>query len=122
MDDKPCVIDGSGTQRRDFIFVSDVVEANMRAAEAPKAAGTVINVGCGTDNSIKDIVDELRTLMKKKIGSEYGPRRAGDVDRTIADIGLMKDLLKVFPRVGFHEGLERTVEWFRKKKTETSNQ
>ena len=112
--DEPCTIDGDGTQSRDFTFVANVVDANLAACTAEGAAGKVFNVACGSDFSVMDVVENLQKLMGKNIESVHGPRRTGDPDRSFADISQLKEILKLDPRVDFHEGLERTVEWFAK--------
>jgi UDP-glucose 4-epimerase len=110
--DQPCVIDGAGLQSRDFTYVSNVVDANLAACEAEGVAGEVFNVACGSDNSVVDVAEELKKIMGKDIESVHGPRRPGDVDRTYADVSKMKKMLKLDMRVGFKEGLKKTVEWF----------
>lgn len=112
--DEPCMIDGDGTQSRDFTFVANVVDANLAGCTAEGAAGKVFNVACGSDFSVLDVVENLQKLLGKNIESVHGPRRAGDPDRSFADISQLKEILKVTPRVDFYEGLERTVEWFAK--------
>jgi nucleoside-diphosphate-sugar epimerase len=110
--DQPCVIDGDGLQSRDFTYVSNVVDANLAACEADGVAGEVFNVACGTENSVVDVAEGLKKIMGKNIESIHGPRRPGDVDKTYADVSKMKDMLKLDMRVGFQEGLKKTVEWF----------
>ena len=114
--DQPCMIDGDGKQSRDFTFISNVVDANLASCEAPGASGMVFNVACGEDYSVVDVAEGLKKIMGKDIESVYGPRRTGDPDRTYADISSLKNVLGVEPRVGFHEGLERTVKWFTNKR------
>jgi nucleoside-diphosphate-sugar epimerase len=110
--DKPCTIDGDGTQSRDFTFVANVVDANLAACEAPGASGMAFNVACGKDYSVVDVAEGLKKIMGKDIKSVHGPRRAGDPDRSFADISRLRDILKVDPKVDFYEGLEKTVKWF----------
>jgi UDP-glucose 4-epimerase len=110
--DQPCMIDGDGKQSRDFTFISNVVDANLAACERPGVSGMVFNVACGEDYSVVDVAEGLKKIMDKNMESVHGPRRAGDPDRTYADISSMKSLLGVEPRVDFHEGLKKTVDWF----------
>ncbi|MBD3379109.1 MAG: NAD-dependent epimerase/dehydratase family protein [Candidatus Omnitrophica bacterium] len=110
--DRPCTIDGDGQQARDFTYVSNVVDANLAACIAPGAEGEVFNVACGEEYSVIDVAEGIKSILGKDIENEHGPRRAGDVMRTNADISKMKGILKVEPRVKFHEGLRKTVEWF----------
>ncbi|RKY42857.1 MAG: LPS biosynthesis protein WbpP [Candidatus Makaraimicrobium thalassicum] len=116
--DQPCSIDGDGTQSRDFTFVSNVVNANLAACEVPGISGMFFNVACGCDHSVVDVAETLKKLLGKTIESVHGPTRPGDVKRTVADISLLKDVLKAEPRVDFNEGLKRTVKWFVESKDE----
>jgi UDP-glucose 4-epimerase len=106
------MIDGDGKQSRDFTFVSNVVDANLAACIAPGASGMVFNVACGEDFSVIDVAEGLKKIMGKDIESIHGPRRAGDPDRTYADISSLISVLGIKPRVDFQEGLKKTVEWF----------
>ncbi|MGB2598961.1 MAG: SDR family oxidoreductase [Candidatus Omnitrophota bacterium] len=110
--DQPCIIDGDGKQSRDFTYISNVVDANLAACEAPGVSGMVFNVASGNDYSVVDAAESLKKVMGKDIESIHGTRRAGDPDRTFADISSMRDKLGVDVRVDFQEGLEKTVKWF----------
>ena len=110
--DEPCLIDGDGSQSRDFTFVSNVVAANLAACTAEGASGLAFNVASGKDYSVMDVAERLKKIMKKDIKSVHGARRAGDPDRSFADISRLKNILKVETGVDFYEGLEKTVEWF----------
>ncbi len=119
--DKPPMIDGDGLQSRDFTFVDNVVEANVKSAFADiDCAGKAYNVARGESYSILDIVHHLNKLMKKDITPKFGPPRPGDVKKTQADITSLKTELKVQPKVGFIEGLKRTLEWFLENKVKMS--
>jgi len=110
------VVEWDGKQSRDFTYVGNVVEANLRACVAKGVSGEVFNVACGTTTSIIAIVNELNKILGTSIRPKYAPKRKGDVRKTYADIGRMKRLLKIKKIVGFEEGLRRTVEWFEKHK------
>ena len=112
---KPCLIDGSGKQSRDFTFVANVVDANIAASVAKGVSGMYFNVASGCDYSVIDVAEGLKKLLGKNIKSVHGPRRRGDVFRTFADISAMRKHLKVTPKVDFYEGLKRTVKWFTNK-------
>lgn len=109
----PLVIDGDGTQSRDFTFVSNVVQANMRAVEAEGAAGEVFNVACGQSMSLNQVVAHLRAILNTQGDISYGPPRPGDVPRSMADIRKAREGLGYEPDVSVEAGLEQTVEWFR---------
>ncbi len=110
------VVEWDGKQSRDFTFVGNVVEANLRACTASGISGQVFNVACGSTTSIMDIVNELNKILGTKIKPKYAPKRKGDVRKTRADISKMKRLLKIKKIIGFEEGMKRTVEWFEKHK------
>lgn len=117
--DSPPIVDGDGKQSRDFTFVKNVVEANIRAAFLEtRCRGEVFNVACGKSYSVLDIVDILNRLMQKNIKPEFGPPRAGDVRKTQADITRLKKRLKVVPKIDFKEGLEVTLGWFKENRVE----
>jgi len=111
---EPCMIDGDGKQSRDFTYVLNVVNANIAACGASGAKGMVFNVACGEDHSIQEVEESLKKIMGKDIESIHGPRRAGDVFKTYADVTNLKNIIKVEPGINFYEGLEKTVEWFTK--------
>lgn len=109
------IVDGDGKQSRDFTYVSNVVEANLKAAVGKGIAGQVINVGCGESYSVLDIIKVLSQLLNSDIKPVFGPPRKGDVRKTQADITKLKRLLGVSPKIRFEEGLKKTLEWFRKR-------
>jgi len=96
-------IHGDGSQRRDFIHVSDVVEANL-AAFAGDVEGTAMNVGSGTTISIREMADMISPRQV------FLPRRAGDAEATLADISRIRRLLGWEPKISFAEGLKRLLD------------
>ena len=114
-------IDGDGGQTRDFTYVSDVVAANLLAAESEAAVGQAVNVARGEQISIEELFRTLRELIGTALEVRHGPQRAGDVRHSRADITRARELLGYEPRVGLRQGLQRTVEWMREHlPTETS--
>jgi nucleoside-diphosphate-sugar epimerase len=113
------VIYGDGTQSRDFCFIENVLQANMRAATAPAAdvSGRVFNIACGSAISLNDVVQLIGGLTGRSMAPRYEPGRAGDVKHSLADIGAARERLGYAPAVDFAEGLRRTVEWFRARRT-----
>jgi UDP-glucose 4-epimerase len=109
------VIEGDGTQSRDFTFVEDVVEANLLAARAPDAAwGSSLNIGGGQQpTSINDLLAVIGELTEIRPDPIHVDPRPGDVYRTQADLSLAWDLIGYQPRTGIREGLRRTVDWFK---------
>jgi UDP-N-acetylglucosamine/UDP-N-acetyl-alpha-D-glucosaminouronate 4-epimerase len=107
------VIYGDGEQSRDFTYVSNVVRANLLAAESTKAVGAVINIANGqrvTLNQLFDIMKE--TTGKSDAKPEYQSPRPGDVRDSLADLTLARTLLGYEPQVGLKEGLQMTLDWW----------
>ena len=108
------VIFGDGEQSRDFTFVEDVAELNLKAARAKNVAGRMYNAGNGgriTLNQAWQLVQQLEGIA---IPPEYGPPRAGDVRDSQADITAAIRDLGHEPRFSFEEGMRRTLEWYRR--------
>jgi len=110
--DRPCVIHGQGSQSRDFTFISRVVEANLAACEISGISGGVFNVAFGKEHSILELSETIKKILGKQIESIHAPRRPGDMNRSLADIRRLTDILKVENDVNFYKALEQTTEWF----------
>jgi UDP-glucose 4-epimerase len=110
--DETPVIYGDGEQSRDFTYIDNVVEANLRAAEADQVAGHVFNIATGSRISLNAMLDQLRSLTGKAIEAEYLEPRAGDVKHSLADISLASDGLGYAPKVDFAQGLRKTFDWY----------
>jgi len=106
------VIFGDGEQSRDFTYVENVVDACLRACEAPGASGKVFNVGTGTRFSLNETLRLLGKISGKNAKAKYDPPRSGDIRDSQADITLAKKILGYQPGVQFEEGLRRTWEWY----------
>jgi len=104
---------GDGGQTRDFTYVANVVDGVLRACEAPKAAGEVINVACGTRISLNDLLTAMNAIVGTTIAPVYEAERAGDVRDSQADISKAKALLGYSPTVALEEGLRHTLAWCR---------
>lgn len=109
---KPIVVYGDGEQSRDFTYIDNVVEANLLALRAPRAAGAVINIGCGERITLNQLVKSLEEILQVRAKVDYQASRPGDVRDSLADIKLAQELLAYQPRVGVNEGLRRTVAFF----------
>jgi UDP-glucose 4-epimerase len=109
------VIFGDGSQSRDFTYIANVVDANLRAMAAPaeKVSGGVFNVATGEQITLNDAVQSLRELTGYSGPVEYAPARAGDIAHSLADISRAREALGYQPTVNFHEGLRRTLLWYR---------
>ncbi len=109
---EPCTVNGDGGQTRDFTFVDDVVEANLRCCTAPaSAAGGVFNVAWGNRTSLLELIAMLSKIIGVNIPSVHRPSRAGDVRDSQADSSRAQTQLGWTPAVTFEEGLRRTVAW-----------
>jgi UDP-glucose 4-epimerase len=105
---------GDGQQTRDFAYVENVVQANLKAAAAPReAAGRVFNVGNGRSTSLIDLLRTLNEIMGGKIEPIFAPARAGDVRDSLADISLARKILGYEPTIDLAAGLRPTVEYYR---------
>jgi len=110
---EPPTIFGDGEQSRDFTYIENVVAANLLAAKAPGATGEVFNIACGERITINQLASILRQLIRANIEPEHTPPRPGDVRDSLADISKARELLGYEGKVDVHEGLERTVEWYK---------
>lgn len=102
-----------GLQSRDFSYVDNVVEGNVRAALAKNVSGEVFNIACHEEYSVLDIFNHLKDILNiHDIAPNFQPKRAGDVRRTYADISKSEKLLGFKVQTRFPEGLKKTVGWF----------
>ena len=108
---EPVTIFGSGADTRDYVYVGDVVEAQLRAAEAP--AGELCVIGTGVETSTRRIFDLLARLTGYEIAPVMAPPRAGDIARTALDARRALEVWGWRPQVTLEDGLARTVEAFR---------
>ncbi|UCH12387.1 MAG: SDR family oxidoreductase [Candidatus Omnitrophota bacterium] len=113
---KPPIVEWDGKQSRDFTYVSDVVEANLKATVAKGISGEVFNIACGRSISVLDIANTINTILGKSLKFKHAPKRQGDVRKTYADITKMEKLLDLKPKIQFRKGLEKTIDWFKKDK------
>ena len=109
------VIYGDGFQTRDFTYIDNVVEANLKAlAAADAAGGGVFNIACGSSASILELVEELGRISGTVITPRFEAPRPGDVKHSRAGIARAKKFLNYEPLVSFPEGLKNTYEYFKK--------
>ncbi|HXK59571.1 MAG TPA: SDR family oxidoreductase [Acidobacteriota bacterium] len=111
--DRP-VIYGDGEQTRDFVYVDDIVRANLLAAESP-VAGIALNIASGQRYSLNSLVLILNDVLNLDFQPKYEPARPGEVRHSLADISLATKTLGYRPEVSLREGLLRTIAWFREK-------
>jgi nucleoside-diphosphate-sugar epimerase len=111
---------GDGEQTRDFTYVANVVDGVLRACEAPRASGEVINVATGGLISLNRLFEAMRELVGVDVHPTYEDPRPGDVTDSQADIRKARDLLGYQPTVPFEEGLRRTLAWYRAERAATT--
>ncbi len=113
-------INGDGLHSRDFTFIENVVQANIKAAlsDHPKAVNQIYNVAYGENINLNDLVVAIKSGLKAlsiasdKTKINHGPNRAGDVVHSLADISKGKELIGYHPKYSFTEGIEKTVKWY----------
>jgi len=123
--DEPPTVYGDGEQSRDFTYIdnvveanlraarADVVEANLRAARAEKTQGEVVNIACGEAITVNAIIELINELLGKDVKPVYAPPRAGDVKHSLADITAARNLIGFEPVIPFRQGLEKAIDWYR---------
>ena len=106
-------INGDGSIQRDYTPISNVVQANILAAEHPnKLNGECFNIACGQSHTINQVYEKICGLSGKKIPVTYGPARKGDPVKSHADISKARRVLGYEPLVGFEESMETTYNWW----------
>lgn len=108
------VIYGDGKTSRDFTYVDNNVDANLKACKAPKeCAGEVINIACNQEISLNDLVEKINKILGTQIKPVYKEERKGDVKHSLADISKAKKLLGYDTIVDFDKGLAKVIEFYR---------
>jgi UDP-glucose 4-epimerase len=118
MDNQPPVIFGDGMQTRDFVFIKDVVQANMLAMQSP-ATGT-FNIGSGQKIDLNTLASMLAEIMKIKLHPIHEKPRMGDIRDSVSDVSAAKKAFGFQSRYSLDEGLRETVTWFLHKNREFS--
>jgi UDP-glucose 4-epimerase len=111
--DRPLIY-GDGEQSRDFVFVEDVVAANLAAADSD-IKHAVVNVGTGESWTLNRLVESLNEILRTNLEPFYEPPRLGEVRHSEADVSLARKAIGFTPVIPFTEGLRQTVEWFQKR-------
>jgi len=108
------VIYGDGEQSRDFTYIDNVVDANLKAASATGGLGQVINIANGERITLNQLLQELKDLTgRSEIEADYRDSRIGDVRHSLADISRARQILGYEPLVGLRDGLLRTIDWWK---------
>lgn len=114
LDDEQPTINGDGKQSRDFTYIDNVIEANLKACLAPHdAAGQAFNIAYGGREYLIDIYYTLTKTLEKNIEPKFGPDRKGDIKHSNADISKAKRLLGYDPEYDFERGLNEAIEWYK---------
>ena len=109
----PPTIYGDGKQSRDFVYVANVVRANLLAAVASGVAGNVFNVACGQRYTLLDLVEALNVILDTDVSPIHTAPQPGDVRHSLADITVAQESLGYQAEVSFREGLRRTIAWYK---------
>jgi len=117
--DRSPIVFGDGEQSRDFVYIDNVVQANLLAISAKHLHGEVINIGCGRKISLNRLLDVLKEILGSKVSVIYQEARKGDIRDSLADIQKGKEILNFEPQVGIEVGLKKTVEYFQKQHTKS---
>lgn len=113
MNDEAPTINGDGMQSRDFTYIENVIEANLKACLAShEAAGNVFNIAYGGREYLIDIYHSLTKALGKDIEPKFGPDRAGDIKHSNADISKAREMLGYDPDYDFDSGLKLAIDWY----------
>jgi nucleoside-diphosphate-sugar epimerase len=107
---EPILIYGDGEQRRDFTYVSNVVDGTIRAAEAAGASGRIFNVAASAPATVNDVAEAIGAVLGKPVEKTFAPPRIGDIRDSWADVSAAREVLGWEPTVDLEDGLRRTVE------------
>jgi nucleoside-diphosphate-sugar epimerase len=109
----PPVVYGDGQQTRDFTHVSNIVQANLLAAQAKETKGEVVNIACSESITINGVISLINEFLGTHIQPVYEPSRAGDVKHSLADISLAREVIGFTPVVNFRDGLKGSIQWYK---------
>lgn len=114
LNDEAPTINGDGRQSRDFTYIDNVIEANLKACLAPsEAAGEAFNIGAGGREYLIDVYNDLCDALGKKIEPVFGPPRAGDIRDSNADISKARKLIGYDPEYDFKKGIALAIDWYK---------
>ena len=111
LDEEDPVIYGDGLQSRDFVYVDDVVRANLLAAESSQAPGQIINICSGIEINLLQLVDSLSRIFNREVQPVYEKERPGDIYRSSGDPTFAENVLNFKPEVNLETGVMKTVSW-----------
>ncbi len=108
---EPITIFGDGNQTRDYVYIEDIVKANLLALNGEEG---IYNIGTGVETSVNELVQIFEEILGKKIVPVYATKRQGEVDRIALDIEKAKKELGFEPQYNVKEGIKKTIEWYKK--------
>jgi UDP-N-acetylglucosamine/UDP-N-acetyl-alpha-D-glucosaminouronate 4-epimerase len=103
---------GDGEQRRDFTYIANIVDANLRAAETADSNGEVLNIATGRSVSVNELADTIGAVLGREVERDYRPARPGEIPASWADVNAARAALSWEPTIDLTEGLRRTAESF----------
>jgi len=106
-------IDGDGEQSRDFTYVEDVAEGVVQALDADTQGCEIVNLAYGHSCTVRKLLDELSRIAGSSVEPVFEPQRPGDVRHSLADVSRAQAVLGFAPRIGFLQGLQNTIDWYR---------
>lgn len=108
------VIFGDGNQSRDFTYIENVIQANLKAClSSENSSGKVYNIAYGGRVTLNEVYKLIQKLLNMHIQPNYAPFRKGDIEHSNADIGLAREYLHYYPEWSFEMGLKETIEWYK---------
>lgn len=111
-DGRPITVYGDGEQRRDFTYVANVIDANLLAAEAAGASGSIFNIATGRSTTVNELADKIGEILGREVQRDEFPERTGDIRDSWADVARSRERLGWSPRIGLEEGLRFAAEYF----------
>jgi UDP-glucose 4-epimerase len=107
------IINGTDAITRDFVYIQDVVDANLLAARASSPSAVTCNIASGSQTSLRALLEAVCAAVGREVEAVIGPSRAGDIQHSFADISLAQQLMGYDPCVGLADGISRVVEAIR---------
>jgi nucleoside-diphosphate-sugar epimerase len=118
--DESPVFFGDGLQSRDFTYVDNVVHAVLTACQTESVTQGEFNLACGSQYTLRDLVDQLNSLIGKDIKPKMAPARPGDIKHSFADVSKLQKAFGIKPIVNFSDGLEKTIAFLKREALLTS--
>ena len=114
LDNMSPIIFGDGEQTRDFTYIDDIVDANLKLLKTNRADGEILNIGSGRRVTINYMIDTLKNLLNSDIKLKYVDPIKGDARDTLANIDKAKKLIGYTPKTSLEEGLRKFLEWYKR--------